>query len=110
MSDQKSTAFDSIFSSIGSSESSSDKKDNSKNLKDNRAEKKEKEEAKKEGKRILKSGIKTKAKTFFLSDDIIRMFKYIKFKKDINESEYANLMFERAFEKEFGKDWKKLVS
>ncbi len=61
-------------------------------------------------KRILQSGRKTKSKTFFLSEDIIKMLGYLKFKEGIKESEYANEIFEKFFEKNFGKDWKNIIS
>jgi len=60
-------------------------------------------------KRRLKDGKQTKAKTFFLEPEIIEMFKYIKFKKKIDESKYANMVLDQIFTQEFGEKWRKLV-
>jgi len=60
-------------------------------------------------KRRLKDGKETKAKTFFLEPEIIEMFKYIKFKKKIDESKYANVVLNQIFTQEFGEKWRKLI-
>jgi len=60
-------------------------------------------------KRRLKDGKQAKAKTFFLEPEIIEMFKYIKFKKKVDESKYANIVLDQVFTQEFGEKWRKLV-
>jgi hypothetical protein len=128
-----STAFDSIFSSVGLSETPPKEAEqkahatkaktakplmgkeiaaSSKKASDQQQEQEDQGQSSKNAsstKRVLKSGIKVRSKTLFLKDEIVRMFKYVKFKKGLNESDYANEVFEAYFEHEFGEDWKELV-
>jgi len=48
-------------------------------------------------------------KTFYLRNDLAEMFKYIKFKKKIGESQIANIALESYFEQQFGKNWRALL-
>jgi hypothetical protein len=47
-------------------------------------------------------------KTFYLKPEILKMFKYIKRKKRIGESEFINFALEKVFYEEFGKNWHEL--
>ena len=48
-------------------------------------------------------------KTVYLQPDLAEMFKYVKFKKKIGESQIANIALENYFEQQFGKNWRALL-
>jgi len=52
---------------------------------------------------------KLERKTLYLKPEIAEMFKYVKFKKKIGESKFANMALERYIENEFGKNWRTLI-
>jgi hypothetical protein len=51
-----------------------------------------------------------KGKTFFFEPDMMEFFKYVKFKKKIDESLYARQVFEKAFCEEFGDNWRDMIN
>lgn len=50
-----------------------------------------------------------KVKSFFLEPEMLEFFKYVKFKKKIDESQYAIQVFEKAFCDEFGDNWRDML-
>jgi hypothetical protein len=60
--------------------------------------------------RILRGGKNTKSKTFFLPPEFHEMFEYIKWKKKADHSKYMINILEEAFTKEFGSEWRSLLS
>jgi hypothetical protein len=48
-------------------------------------------------------------KTVYLKPEIIEMFKYVKWKNKVGESEFANAAIENHIEKQFGKNWRDLL-
>lgn len=48
-------------------------------------------------------------KTFYLKPKTLKMFKYIKRKKRIGESEFINYALEKIFIEEFGPNWQNLA-
>jgi uncharacterized membrane-anchored protein YjiN (DUF445 family) len=48
-------------------------------------------------------------KTFYLKPKTLKMFKYIKRKKRIGESEFINYALEKIFNEEFGSNWQSLA-
>ncbi len=56
----------------------------------------------------LKS-IEQERKTFYLTPDLAKIFKYAKFKINLGESEIANIALENYFKQQFGKNWRDLL-
>jgi hypothetical protein len=50
-----------------------------------------------------------KGKTFFFEPDMMEFFKYVKFRKKMDESLYARQVFEKAFCEEFGDNWRDMI-
>ena len=51
-----------------------------------------------------------KGKTFFFEPDMMEFFKYVKFRKKMDESLYARQVFEKAFCEEFGDNWRDIIN
>lgn len=51
-----------------------------------------------------------KGKTFFFEPDMMEFFKYVKFRKKMDESLYARQVFEKAFCEEFGDNWRDMIN
>jgi hypothetical protein len=51
-----------------------------------------------------------KGKTFFFEPDMMEFFKFVKFKKKLDESLYARQVFEKAFCEEFGDNWRDMLN
>jgi hypothetical protein len=67
-------------------------------------------EIKLEKRRVLKGTTKTvRAKTFFLEDDFLDMFKFLKFKLKKDESILCNEILEMYFIQAFGTRWRELL-
>lgn len=55
------------------------------------------------------NSVELERKTIYLKPELAEMFKYIKFKKKLGESQVANIALENYFEQQFGKNWRALL-
>lgn len=110
-----STAFDQIFNNIKEDNNLSDKEE-SRNFNNSDSQIVRKSDSRNsentETQKVEKIN-KTRAvikKSFFVTPEIADMFKYLKWKRKISERDLSIKAFEDYFTKEFGKDWRKVLS